>query len=68
MCLAIPGKIIEIKDNIAIVDYEILQKKAQILEDKYKIGDYVVVQAGIILQKVPEKEALETIKLFKNAT
>jgi len=65
MCLAVPGKIIEIRDEIATVDYDIEKRKGRIIDKKYKEGDYVIVQGGIVVQKVNKKEAEEALKLFK---
>jgi hydrogenase expression/formation protein HypC len=64
MCLAFPGKIIEIKNDFATVDYRTEKRKAKLLEKSYKTGDYVIVQAGIVVQKVSRKEALESLKLI----
>lgn len=64
MCFAIPGKIIEIKGDIATVDYGGEQRKAKLAKN-FKMGDYVLVSAGLAIQKVPEKEARESLKLFK---
>ncbi len=66
MCLAFPGKIIEIKDDIATVDYGSEKRKAKLVKD-FKVGDYVLVSAGLAIQKVPEKEAIEALKLIKNS-
>ena len=67
MCLAIPGKIIEINGNTAIVKYEEEKRKVKLLNPEIKVGDYVVVQNKLILQSIPEKDALESIKLWKEA-
>mgnify|MGYP001269655894 FL=1 len=67
MCLAIPGKIIEIANNEAIISYGEVKRKARLLDTNFKIGDYVIINSKIVLQKVPENEALESIKLWKNA-
>lgn len=66
MCVAIPGKIVEIYDNECIVDFEKIKKKVNILliED-VKIGDYVLVHAGCAIEKVNKEEALETLEFFK---
>ena len=68
MCLAIPGKIIEIKDDTAIVDYNEEKRKVNISLIDCKIGDYVIVQQKFAIQKVNEKDALETLKIFKEKT
>ena len=53
MCLAIPGKIVEIdidKQN-AVIDYNGLLKTASImLSPQAKVDDYVLVHAGFIIQ------------------
>ena len=67
MCLAIPGKLVEIKGENAIVDYEGEKREAKLMNPDIKVGEYVVVQNKLILQSVPEKEALESIKLWKEA-
>lgn len=51
MCLAIPGKIIEIIKNkdgdVAVVDYGGLKKEANISLVDVKEGDYVLVHVGL---------------------
>ena len=56
MCLAIPGKIVGIKEDTAIVDYGSEKREAKIVEGNFKIGDFVIVQAKIIVEKVPEEQ------------
>lgn len=67
MCLAIPGRVVEIKEGKAIVDYGKEKREANVINDEIKVGDYVVVQNKLILQSVPEKQALESIKLWEEA-
>lgn len=70
MCLAIPGKIIEIQNNtqplMGKVSFSGIVKDV-CLEwvPEAKIGDYVIVHVGFALSIVDEKEAEETLKLFK---
>jgi len=68
MCLAIPGKIIEIEKNNehAIVDYgDGTKRKANVTLINPKIGDYVLVHAGFAIEILNEKEAQETLALFR---
>lgn len=67
MCLAVPGKIIEIKDRVATIDYDVEKRKAKIIEKGYEKGDYVIVQGGIVVQKIKKKEAVEALRLFKKS-
>ncbi len=64
MCLAMPGKIVEIKDKRAIVDYGSEKREAKLIEDKYKVGDYVLVQLKTVVQKVDEETAKKAIEVM----
>lgn len=65
MCLAIPGKVIKIEEGFAIIDYSGEQRKASVELVNVKPGEYVIVQAQFVIQKIPEKEAVEAIKLWQ---
>jgi hydrogenase expression/formation protein HypC len=70
MCLAIPGKVLEIDRGaqpvMGTVSFGGVQKRI-CLEwlPEIQIGEYVIVHVGFALSKVDEKEALETLALFK---
>jgi hydrogenase expression/formation protein HypC len=57
MCLAAPGKVIKIEGRKATVQYHDDIRYALIGEERVKIGDYVLVQMGIIIQILFEKDA-----------
>ena len=68
MCLAIPGKILEInkKREYATIDYgDGTRRKANVSLVDVKIGDYVLVHAGFAIQILDEKEAHGTLDLFR---
>jgi len=67
MCLAIPGKIksIDKKTRHAKVSFNGIEKDVNIEVVDVKIGDFIVVHAGYAIQKLDQKEAEETLKLFK---
>lgn len=63
MCLAVPSKIVDIKDTVATVDVEGVQRETSImLLDDAKVGDYVIVHAGFAISKVDEESAKETLQ------
>lgn len=65
MCLAIPGKIIKIDNNIAMVDFGGIKKESALdLVPDAKIGDYILVHAGFAINKIDETEAIKTLKLI----
>jgi hydrogenase expression/formation protein HypC len=66
MCLAIPAKVVEIKENVAKVDFGqgVLRDVNVMLVDA-KIGEYVLVHAGYAIQVLDEKSAEETLELWR---
>jgi hydrogenase expression/formation protein HypC len=70
MCLAVPGKVLEIDHSVtpvmANVSFGGVEKRVCVewLPD-VKVGEYVIVHVGFALSKVDEQEALETLQLFK---
>ena len=66
MCLAIPGKILEINDNEALVDFDGIKQKIVIaLIQSPEIGKFVIVHAGYAIEQINEKEAMEAIDQWK---
>jgi hydrogenase expression/formation protein HypC len=67
MCLAIPSKIIRIKNSTATIDVYGAQRDISLilLEEDVNIGDYVLVHAGFAIQKIQQDYAEETLGLFK---
>jgi hydrogenase assembly chaperone HypC/HupF len=64
MCLAVPGKIIKIHQDLATVDYQTEKRQGKIIEGTWKVGDYCIIQGGILVMKVPKKEAEESLTMF----
>lgn len=67
MCLAIPGKVLEVKGDDVLVGYPGEKREVKDVGLGVKKGDYVIVQAKIVVQKVPEKEALESLRAWEEA-
>ncbi|MBN1682863.1 HypC/HybG/HupF family hydrogenase formation chaperone [Candidatus Bathyarchaeota archaeon] len=68
MCLAIPGKVESIDGRTAIIDFGGIKREAIIdLMEKglVNIGSWVLVHTGFVIQVLDEKEALETLDLWK---
>ena len=60
MCLAVPAKVLEIRDNLAKVELSgITRDVSLMLLPEAKIGDYVLVHAGFAMQVVEEREVEE---------
>ncbi|MCR4433079.1 MAG: HypC/HybG/HupF family hydrogenase formation chaperone [Coprothermobacterota bacterium] len=68
MCLGIPVKIVEIKDQEALVEVGGLKQTIRTdFVPEAQVGDYVIVHAGFAISVLEEEEARETLELLKDA-
>ena len=66
MCLAVPGKIIDLQDMLATIEIGGVTRKISVmLLPETKIGDFVLIHAGFAVQAIDEEEAEKTLALFK---
>ncbi len=69
MCLSVPGKVVEIRDNMAKVEVGgVLRDVSTAVCPDVVVGDYVLIHAGFAIQKLDEKEGLETLELLRKMT
>ena len=69
MCLGIPGKVIEIRDDAGLpmgkVDFGGVRKEACLAYiPEIELGDYVIVHVGFAISRVDEEEALKTLEIL----
>ncbi|MFH1654191.1 MAG: radical SAM protein [Pseudomonadota bacterium] len=65
MCYSIPGKVVEIKNNIVSIEYFDSVKRARNDFEKLELGDYVYAQGGFVISKITAKEALKILEVWK---
>ncbi|NLY80434.1 MAG: HypC/HybG/HupF family hydrogenase formation chaperone [Lysinibacillus sp.] len=71
MCLAIPGKIVEMVDDqnqYAIIDVSGVKRKVNISLIKNEgvhVNDWVLIHVGFAMNKISEKEAKEQLQLLQ---
>lgn len=66
MCLGVPGRILEVIGNMAMVEIGEARTKVGLdLVPDARVGDYVLVHAGFAVQIVNEAEARTTWELIK---
>ncbi len=65
MCLSIPGKVISVDGDKAVVSVGGTQYETSLqLLEEVNVGDYVLMHTGFAIQKLSEEEAEETLRLF----
>ena len=64
MCVALPGKVIEINSDMGKVDFNgnIIQVNMGVVN--VKIGDYVLVHAGCAIDVISKDKAQEIYDIF----
>jgi len=70
MCLSIPSKVVEISEDkmMCRVDTMGVQREANLMmigEDDVKVGDYVLLHIGFVMNKIDEEEALASIETYR---
>ena len=70
MCLSIPSKVTKIdkETNIATVDTMGVSREAGLdlmEENDVKIGDYVLLHIGFVMNKIDEEDALASLETYK---
>jgi len=72
MCLAIPGKLVEVVDparQLAKVEVAGVRRNVNIGllsgDEKPEVGDYVLIHVGFALSKIDEQEAMETLRMLE---
>ena len=69
MCLAVPGRIVETRDErgtrMATIDFDGIRKDICLayLPD-LEVGDYAIVHVGFAISRIDEASALETLAMF----
>ncbi len=70
MCLSIPSKVVKISEDktMCTVDTMGVQREANLMmmaDDEVKVGDYVLLHIGFVMNKIDEEEALKSIETYK---
>lgn len=66
MCVAIPGKVLSVDGNKAVVDFSGNRVDAYLGFLTVEPEEYVLVHAGCVIQKLQKREAEEIIDLMKD--
>lgn len=68
MCLAVPGKILEIRDDAqASVDMMGVTRSVSLrLTPDAQVGDFVLVHAGFAIEVIDAEQARETIDILRD--
>lgn len=63
MCLAIPGKVVEIEEGRIVLEYPGEVREVEMSLVDLVVGDYVIVSGGVIVTKVGEERARKFLEV-----
>ena len=71
MCLAVPGKILEIYETNGLlmgkIDFGgVIREACLTYVPEAKVGDYTIIHVGFALNLIDEKEAMDTLALLED--
>jgi hydrogenase expression/formation protein HypC len=66
MCLGVPGLVVAVEGNVAVVDFWGVRKTVllDIVDAPVAPGDYVLNHVGFAIRRIPADEAQATLDLF----
>ena len=66
MCLAVPMKLVELRDTLGVAELDDVRREVSLLlQPDAKLGDYLLVHAGYAIAVVDEAEARATLELLR---
>lgn len=66
MCLAVPMRITQVEGPTATAEFEGVRRRVRVdLLDGVRVGDYVLIHAGLAIAVVDENEAKSTLALLR---
>jgi hydrogenase expression/formation protein HypC len=66
MCLAVPMRVVEIEGRYASVEHGGLVRRVRIdFLPNARVGEYVLVHAGIAIERISPEEAEKTLSMIK---
>ena len=67
MCLGVTGKVIEVRDSVAVVDFWGVRKEVRldIVDENVVPGDYILNHVGFAIRRIPPESIAETLALYE---
>jgi hydrogenase expression/formation protein HypC len=67
MCLGVPGKVVSVLGNVAVVDFWGVRREVclDIVDEPVSPGDYILNHVGFAIRRIPEEDIGETLLLYE---
>jgi hydrogenase expression/formation protein HypC len=64
MCLSVPAKVLEVRRGKAVVESRGWTREVDASLVTPAVGDYVLIQMGVVLEVMDREAALETLRVL----
>lgn len=66
MCLGVPGRVVEVRERTAIVDFWGVRRETRldVIDEPVVPGDYILNHVGFAIRKIPASDIQETLALY----
>jgi hydrogenase expression/formation protein HypC len=67
MCLGVPGRVIEVCGNEAIVDFFGVSRRVrlELVDQPVEPGDYILNHVGYAIRRIPEDDIEGTLRMYE---
>lgn len=67
MCLGVPGRVVEVRGQTAVVDFFGVRRETRldVVDEPVGPGDYILNHVGFAIRKIPAHEIAETLALYE---
>jgi len=67
MCLGVPGRVVEVDDLVAVVDFWGVRRRVrlELVDEPVQPGDYVLNHVGFAIRRIPAEDVKTTLELYE---
>ncbi len=67
MCLGVPGRVVELDDLIAVVDFWGVRRRVRLdlVDEPVAIGDFVLNHVGFAIRRIPPEDVALTLEMYE---
>jgi hydrogenase expression/formation protein HypC len=67
MCLGVPGRVLEVRGNLAQVDFfgVCRQVRLELADEPVEPGDYILNHVGFAIRKIPAEDVQGTLDMYE---
>jgi hydrogenase expression/formation protein HypC len=67
MCLGVPGRVVSVEEQMAVVDFWGVKKQIRldVVDQPVAPGDYILNHVGYAIRRIPDEEIGATLELYE---